>query len=344
MTTLDKVEITAEDSVLPTPEPQPPRRGLLRRLLRPVVLFVINLFLLSVLVFFGAQVLPGNIGRLLLGRTADARSVAVLNHELGTDRPLVTQYLSFIGRLLKGDLGQSLALRQANSTLLGDALVNSLKLAGLAFLIVVPLALAGGVFAALHRDTWIDRGIIGIGVSLTVLPEFVTGIIAILVLGIGLQWLPVTAAFPPGSGPLTQIKYLILPAIPLIVILFGYLAKLARAGTITALDSDYHRTAVLKGLPARVVLVRHVLRNALLPSISVIGTQAGYLIGGLVVVEILFNYRGIGSLIFMAAQNKDVPLLEVGVLTVGVAYMLVTALADAVTGLLDPRIRHAQAR
>ncbi len=343
MTVLEEA-VALVDGPVPLEDPAPPRRSLFRRLLRPVVLFVINLFMLSVLVFFGSQVLPGNIGRLLLGRTADPRSVAVLNHELGTDRPILNQYLSFIGRLLHGDLGQSLALRQANSGLLGNALLNSLKLAALAFVIVVPLALAGGVFAALHRDTWIDRTIIGVGVTLTVLPEFVTGIIAILVLGIGLHWLPVTATAPPGSGPFTVIKYLIMPAIPLIVILFGYLAKLARAGTITALDSDYHRTAVLKGLSARVVLVRHVLRNALLPSLSVIGTQAGYLIGGLVVVEILFNYRGIGSLIFMAAQNKDVPLLEVGVLTVGVAYMLVTALADGLTGLLDPRIRKAQAK
>ncbi len=320
-------------------DPGPPPRRLLRRLLRPVVLFVINLLLLSALVFFGAEVLPGNIGRLLLGRTADPRSVDVLNHELGTDRPIVVRYLSFLDGLLHGDLGTSLALRQPNSDLLGAALLNSVKLAALAFVIVVPLALLGGVVAALRRDTWVDRTIIGIGVALTVLPEFVTGLILILVLSLGLKLFPVTATPPPGSGALTQLYYLVLPALPLVIVLFGYLAKLARAGTITALDSDYHRTAVLKGLPGRVIVTRHVLRNALLPTVSVLGTQAGYLIGGLVVVEILFNYRGIGSLIFMAAQSKDIPLLEVGVLTVGVAYMLLSALSDVVAGLLDPRVR-----
>jgi peptide/nickel transport system permease protein len=320
-------------------DPPPPPRRLLRRLLRPVVLFVVNLVLLSALVFVGAEVLPGNIGRLLLGRTADQRSVDVLNHELGADRPLVVRYLSFVNGLLHGDLGTSLALRQPNSELLGAALLNSLKLAALAFVIVVPLALLGGVLAALRRDTWVDRTIIGVGVALTVLPEFVTGLILILVLSLGLKLFPVTATAPPGSGALTQLYYLVLPALPLVIVLFGYLAKLARAGTITALDSEYHRTAVLKGLPARVVVTRHVLRNALLPTISVLGTQAGYLIGGLVVVEILFNYRGIGSLIFMAAQNKDIPLLEVGVLTVGVAYMLLSALSDLIAGLLDPRVR-----
>ena len=320
-------------------DPAPPPRRLLRRLLRPVVLFVINLLLLSALVFFGAEVLPGNIGRLLLGRTADARSVEVLNHQLGTDRPIVVRYLSFLDGLLHGDLGTSLALRQPNSELLGAALLNSVKLAALAFVIVVPLALLGGVVAALRRDTWVDRTIIGIGVALTVLPEFVTGLILILVLSLGLKLFPVTATPPPGSGALTQLYYLVLPALPLVIVLFGYLAKLARAGTVTALDSDYHRTAVLKGLPGRVIVTRHVLRNALLPTISVLGTQAGYLIGGLVVVEILFNYRGIGSLIFMAAQSKDIPLLEVGVLTVGVAYMLLSALSDVIAGLLDPRVR-----
>jgi peptide/nickel transport system permease protein len=320
-------------------DPPPPPRRLLRRLLRPVVLFVINLVLLSALVFVGAEVLPGNIGRLLLGRTADQRSVDVLNHELGADRPLVVRYLSFLDGLLHGDLGTSLALRQPNADLLGAALANSVKLAALAFAIVVPLALLGGVLAALRRDTWVDRTIIGVGVALTVLPEFVTGLILILVLSLGLKLFPVTASPPPGSGALTQLYYLVLPALPLVIVLFGYLAKLARAGTITALDSDFHRTAVLKGLPARVVVTRHVLRNALLPTISVLGTQAGYLIGGLVVVEILFNYRGIGSLIFMAAQNKDIPLLEVGVLTVGVAYMLLSALSDLIAGLLDPRVR-----
>ncbi len=332
-------------AVAPGPEPArladppPPPRRLLRRLLRPVVLFVVNLVLLSALVFVGAEVLPGNIGRLLLGRTADQRSVDVLNHELGADRPLVVRYLSFMDGLLRGDLGTSLALRQPNADLLGAALLNSVKLAALAFVIVVPLALLGGVLAAMRRDTWVDRTIIGVGVALTVLPEFVTGLILILVLSLGLKLFPVTATPPPGSGALTQLYYLVLPALPLVIVLFGYLAKLARAGTITALDSDYHRTAVLKGLPARVVVTRHVLRNALLPTISVLGTQAGYLIGGLVVVEILFNYRGIGSLIFMAAQNKDIPLLEVGVLTVGVAYMLLSALSDLIAGLLDPRVR-----
>ena len=161
----------------------------------------------------------------------------------------------------------------------------------------------------------------------------------ILILGVWLDWLPITASWPEGAGPLTQVYYLLLPSLPLILVLFGYIARMARAGTVEALDADYTRTAVLKGLPRRTVIWRHVLRNALLPTITVIATQVGYLIGGLVVVEVLFHYQGIGSLIFSAARGKDFPMLEAGVLTIGIIYTIATLAADALYSLLNPRIR-----
>jgi peptide/nickel transport system permease protein len=139
------------------------------------------------------------------------------------------------------------------------------------------------------------------------------------------------------------LKYLILPAIPLTLILFGYISRMARAGTVEALESDYARTALLKGLPRGVVIRRHVLRNSLLPTITVVATQTGYLIGGLVVVEYLFRYQGIGSLIYTAATNKDFPMLEAGVLTVGIVYMVATLVADLMFAWLNPRIRYTAA-
>jgi peptide/nickel transport system permease protein len=142
---------------------------------------------------------------------------------------------------------------------------------------------------------------------------------------------------------MTQLRYLLLPALPLVFALFGYLARMARAGTIEALDSDYTRTAILKGLTLRTVVWRHVLRNALLPTVTVIATQIGYLIGGLVVVEVLFRYQGIGSLIFAAARDKDFPMLEAGVLTIGLIYTAASLLADVLAALLDPRIRSGAA-
>jgi peptide/nickel transport system permease protein len=174
----------------------------------------------------------------------------------------------------------------------------------------------------------------------TVLPEFVTGIVLIIVFGVWLRVLPISAEWPEGAGPLTQLHYLILPSLPLVLALFGYLARMARAGMIEALAADYTRTAVLKGLPRRAVIWRHVLRNALLPTITVIATQVGSLIGGLVVIEILFRYQGIGSLVFTAARQKDFPMLEAGVLTVGLIYAVAALIADILAALLNPRIRY----
>ena len=312
-----------------------------RFLLTRLGLALVTLLLLSVIVFAMSQVLPGNVGRAILGPFADQGAVDRLNEELGVNRPLVTQYVDWIGSFVTGDLGQSLSFRRPVSTLVGDAVINSLKLAAVAFVLVMPLAILGGVISALKYGKFTDRFITLSGTSLTTVPDFVTGIVLIIVVGLWLEWLPITATPPTGAGPLTQIKHLILPAIPLVFVLFGYIARMARAGTIEALDSDYTRTAVLKGLSQRQVVRRHVLRNALLPTITVVATQTGYLIGGLLVVETLFSYNGIGRLIFQAAEQKDFPLLQSGVLVVGVVYMVATLVADLAYSLLNPRIRYA---
>lgn len=308
-------------------------------LLRRVGLMVLALILLSLIIFFATQVLPGNPGRAILGPFASQSAVNALDHQLGVDRPLLTQYWTWATGALRGDLGTSYQFRAPVSTFLWPALGRSLKLAAVAFILVVPLSIFGGVVAALNRGNAVDRSISVTGLSLTTVPEFVSGIVLIVVFGIGLKWLPVTASAPAGSSFPTQLRYLILPAIPLVLILFGYIARMARAGTIEALDSDYVRTATLKGLPRSVVIRRHVLRNSLLPTITVIATQTGYLIGGLVVVETLFNYPGLGRLIVTAATDKDFPMLAAGVLIIGIVYLVATLLADILSTLLNPRIR-----
>lgn len=314
-----------------------------RFLIKRIGLALITLVLLSVIVFGVSTILPGNVGRAVLGPFATQESVDALNDQLGTDRSVVTQYADWAGGLVRGDLGTSLTKQVPAWDLLGPALSNSFKLALVAFLICVPVSILGGVIAGLRYGKLTDRSITITGISLAAMPEFVTGIVLILVFAIWLGWLPVTAQAETGAGLLTQLRYLLLPAITLTLVLFGYIARITRASMIEALDSDYARTAHLKGLHPAVVIRRHVLRNALLPTIAVVAVQVGYLVGGLVVVEVLFNYQGIGSLIFEAARQKDLPLLTAGVLVVGIVYLTVTLLADLLYAALNPRIRFGSA-
>jgi peptide/nickel transport system permease protein len=316
---------------------------LLLFLLRRLGLMVLTLWIVSLIVFFAGQVLPGDPGRAILGNLASVQSVQILDHQLGVDRPLVVRYFSWIGGILHGNMGNSYEYRTAVEPFVRAALINSLKLAALAFVIVVPLSILGGVVAALNAGRWADRVISVTGLTLATVPEFVSGIVLIVVFGVELKWLPVTASAGQGASIGSQFQHLILPAIPLVFVLFGYIARMARAGTIEALASDYTRTAVLKGLPRWVVIRRHVLRNSLLPTITVIATQTGYLIGGLVVIEDLFNYQGIGGLIYKAAVQKDFPMLEAGVLVIGGVYVLATLAADLLLMALNPRLRAGEA-
>lgn len=315
-----------------------------RYILRRIGLAVITLFLITILVFVGTQMLPGvgggrGVAGRILGPFATQEAVDELAQRLGTDRPLVVQYGDWVWGAVRGDLGTSVSQSRPVSELLGRALVNSAKLAVVAFVIVVPLSIAGGVVAALRRDKLTDRVITVGGLSATVIPEFVSGIVLIIVFAVVLGWFPGTAAAPAGSGFFTQLHHLILPAIPLVLVLFGYIARITRAGVIDAMDSDYVRTATLKGVPRNRVIRRDVLRNALLPTIAVVASQIGYLIGGLVVVEVLFNYQGIGRLLYDGAQKADFPLLAGGVLVVALVFQIAMLFADLSYSWLNPRIR-----
>lgn len=296
------------------------------------------------IVFFGAQVLPGDVARRILGNTAHPDAVRVLNDELGLNRNVFVRYGDWIGGVAQGDLGESYRQRRPVSDIIRPAIENSAKLAVLAFLLVVPIAIVGGAVAALNEGRFRDRFISVGGLSAAVVPEFVWAAFLIAVFALWLDVLPVTAQAPEGASMLTEVKYLLLPALCLVFVLFGYIARMARAGTIETLDADFTRTAILKGLTRRTVLRRHVLRNSLLPTIAVIATQTGYLIGGLVVIEYIFNYQGIGQVLFRAAQVKDFPLLQSAVLVVGIVYLAATLLADIVYSLLNPRIRLAADR
>lgn len=314
---------------------------MLRYTLRRLLLLGVTLAVASVLIFLMTAVLPGNVGRIVLGPFASAEAVAALNAELGLDRPIPVRYWEWMSGVLRGDWGRSVSLETPVLPLVLERLGRSLILAGFALLLLIPVALAAGVCAGLRPGGLFDRSASVLGLALGAMPEFVTGVVLIVVFGVLLGWLPVQALPPDGAGLLSWMQHLLLPALSLVLLLFAYLFRMTRSGMISELDAAYTRTAVLKGLPMPVVIRRHILRNALLPTITVIGAQLGWLVGGLVVVESLFRYPGIGSLLQSAAANKDIPLLAGGALVVTLVFASANLLADLVYAALNPRVRHA---
>jgi len=311
-----------------------------RYFLKRIGLALITLVLVSIAVFGVAEVLPGDVGRTILGPYASNEQVASLNRELGNDRPLFVRYGDWIGGFVTGDWGESQLLKAPVRSIVSERLKNSLILGGFALLLVVPISIALGVVAALHYGKTLDRLISVTGLSLIALPEFVGGVILLVVFAVNLGWFPVSSRVPTAS-PADVVRQLLLPSIPLMLVLFGYISRMARAGTVEALHSNYVRTAILKGLPRRTVIGRHVLRNSLLPTISVVSVQVGYLVGGLVVIETLFNYPGIGKLVLESAIGHDLPVLEATVLMIALLYMIANLVADVLYAVLNPRIRLA---
>jgi peptide/nickel transport system permease protein len=303
-------------------------------------LSLITLFLVSVIVFLISDVLPGDVGRSILGRSATDAQVAQLDHQLGYDKPLPERYWKLVSGYATGDWGTSPVLNVEVRPIVLRRFGNSLILAAFAFALIVPFSIFMGVVAALHNGRWPDRTISVTGLSLIALPEFVSGVILLVVFAVELGWFPSSSSVPT-ADPVDWFRQLLLPSIPLMFVLFGYIARMARAGTVDALRADYTRTATLKGLPRRTVVGRHVLRNSLLPTISVVSVQIGYLVGGLVVVETLFAYPGIGSLTYDSVQANDITVIEAIVLFTAVLYMLANLAADILYAALNPRVRLA---
>src|SRR4051812_20376028 len=309
-----------------------------RYILKRLGLAVITLWLLATIVFVVVNVLPGNVGRQVLGPFASQESVDAYNTELGTDKPLGEQYVQSLKNLVTLDFGTSYATKEEVTPKIGKALYRSAKLALLALVLTIPVAIYAGAYAARRKDKAADRGIVMSGLASSSMPEFVTASILLTVFCVQLDWFPVFANPPDGSGFFTQVRYLLMPALAMAIVYFGYITRITRAGVIANLDADYTRTAAMKGLSRRKVMNKHVLRNALGPTISVIGVQIGYLFGGIIGVEKVFNYHGLGSEMLNAIGNHDIPVLTAAVLVVGIVYMLATLVADLLIAWLNPRV------
>ncbi len=308
-------------------------------LMRRLLLAFVTLWLLVTIVFAISNVLPSDVGRTILGAFAPQESVDALNERLGTNRPLLVRYVESLQGVVTLDFGESYVSGQAVLPQVLAAVGRSAKLAGLALLITIPISIAAGLYAARRRDQKVDRAIVLLGVTSSSIPEFITGTILVVVVGVQLKWLPVLATPPPNADILTQVRFLLMPALAMAIVYFGYIARMTRAGTIEVLQSDYTRTAAMKGLTTGQTMRHHVLRNALVPTVAVIAVQIGYLFGGIIAVERIFNYNGMGQTMLFAAQRKDLPMLTAGVIIIGVVYMLATLGADLITAWMNPRIR-----
>ncbi|MGX5803669.1 ABC transporter permease [Bradyrhizobium sp. Arg314] len=300
---------------------------------------LLTLWLVSVLVFLAGQVLPGDVGRVMLGPFADAQAVAALNKQLGGDQPLLVKYWRWFSAALTGDFGTSLSMRAPVAPFVLQSLGRSAALAGIILLLLVPVGVGAGIVAGLNQGRLVDRLIVLAGVSFGIVPDFVSGLLLLMVFGLWLNWFPITGAAPDGAGFWASGYYLVLPALPLVLNLTGYLARMTRTGVVEALAADYTRTATLKGLDRSQVILRHVLPNALTPTIAVLATQSGYMLGGLVVIEALFGIQGLGNLVLNAAKSRDFPMLEAGVLVMATIFVLSAAAGDLIQALLDPRQR-----
>jgi peptide/nickel transport system permease protein len=307
---------------------------------RRLVALVAVLCGLAVIVFVLQAVIPSDPARAMVGASASPEAVAAKSHELGYDKPLPERYWKLVSGYATGDWGTSPVLNTEVRPLVLRRFGNSLILAAFAFALIVPFSIFMGIVAALHHGRWADRLISIGGLSLIALPEFVTGVILLVVFAVQLGWFPSSSSVPT-ANPVDWFRQLLLPSIPLMCVLFGYIARMARAGTVDSLRADYTRTATLKGLPRRTVVGRHVLRNSLLPTISVVSVQIGYLVGGLVVVETLFAYPGIGSLAYDSVQANDITVIEAIVLFTAVLYMVSNLVADILYAALNPRVRLA---
>lgn len=311
-----------------------------RYIARRGLLLLLTLFVSSVLVFGLTQLLPGDVARLILGREASEQALEQLREEFGLSDPIPEQYLNWLTGFARGDWGRSFSSGSpAVRPLVSERLGNSMRLMALTLLISVPLSIALGVLAALRENTWVDSLISVVSLAVVGLPEFVTGLVLINFLALHLGLFPAASLVLPGYSLGDWLRVLFLPAVTATLVLLGYVTRMTRAGVVEELRRPYVRTAVLKGLPQRAVIFKHVLRNALLPTITVIALSVGWLIGGLVVIENVFNYPGLGSLLVEAVKQKNIPVIQAVVMLTVVFFALANLAADLLYAALNPRIR-----
>jgi peptide/nickel transport system permease protein len=318
---------------------------LLRFVGRRLLGAAVALFAASLVIFAGTQLLPGDAASVVLGRNGNPATVKALNQQLNLDRPAYEQYLDWITGLLHGDLGNSaVGMAQGASSapiwpLISDAVVNSVILALITALLMIPLSLGLGVVAAVLRGKWPDHLISVASLAAIALPEFVIGSLLIGVFFVGLDWLPPVAIVAPGASPLDDPEKLVLPVATLLLASLAAGIRMVRAGMVEVLQTEYVQTARLNGVSEQRVLRRYALRNALPTSVQILAQNLQWLIGGIIITENVFAYPGIGSTLVVAVQNRDLTLVMSVSMLIAVVYVLLNLIADFLVVLLVPKLR-----
>ncbi|WP_085911260.1 MULTISPECIES: ABC transporter permease [Pseudonocardia] len=313
-----------------------------KMILKRLLVSLLVLLVVSLLIFAATLLLPGDPARAILGQQATPERVAALTEQLGLDRPAWERYLSWLGGVVTGDLGFSAATQGPVSELLGGRIAASALLLVLTALISTPVALALGAWAATRRGTRTDSMLSGSSLVLAALPEFVIGVLLVVLFATSvLQILPSVTIARPGEPVWARPEQLVLPVLTLALVVIPYVVRMTRATLSEALDAGFVEMARLKGLPERTVLVRHAVPHTIGPVAQVLALQLAWLAGGVVVVEFLFRYPGIGQALIDAVANRDVQVVQAITLIIAAFYVLVNLAADVAGILADPRIRHA---
>jgi peptide/nickel transport system permease protein len=311
-----------------------------RLIARRLAFGVLTVWAASVVIFVATEILPGDVATAILGQSANPEAVANLRAQLDLDRPAVLRYFDWLGGFLQGDLGVSLANRRPIAAVIGQRLQNTLFLAGVAAAIAVPLAILLGLLAALYRETSFDKAISTSTLAAISMPEFLIGYLLIYLFAVQLQIFPSLARVHEGMGFTQKLYAVALPAITLTAVVVAHMMRMTRAAIINVLSSPFIEMATLKGVPRPAIIFRHALPNALSPIINVVVLNLAYLVVGVIVVEVVFVYPGIGQLMVDGVAKRDVPLVQACGLIFAITYVGLNLLADILSILANPRLRH----
>ncbi len=311
-------------------------------IIKRIFLGFITLFIVSLITFVGTEILPGDACTTYLEREAYGAALEACYKRLGLNIPAYERYLSWAQNVVQGDFGYSLSGEMPINEVLGPRIKNSMVLASAAIIIGIPLALILGIITALWRDKLPDITISTITIFAMTIPEFISATLLILIVAIWLQWLPGIVIVPTDVSFFELLPNIILPVIAIAMVMTAHMARMVRSSVIQVMASDYVQMAILKGVPYWKMVFKHVLPNALLPAINVVALTIAWLLGGVVVTEVVFNYPGLGRLVIESISNRDLPTVQALAIILASIYVSINLIADLMTLMLNPRLKSLQ--